>query len=97
MRTGAGFFNDFGEFEEGTETRDDFQTITAPISGEERLVLPEAIREETTRRFWTDYDIRGVTDDSDADIIAYLSEDWRVDVLQDWAGFFEIVGVKVQA
>ena len=97
VRTGAGFFNDFGEFEEGSETRDDFQTITAPISGEERLALPEGIRDEETRHFWTNADIRGLTDDSDSDVIAYLSEDWRVDVLQDWGGFLEIVGVRIQA
>ena len=97
VRKSAGFFNDFGEFEEGATSRDDFQTITAPVSGEERLALPEGIREETTRRFWTDYAIRGLTDGADSDVIAYLSEDWRVEVLQDWGGFLEIVAVRIQA
>ena len=97
VRTGAGFVNDFGEFEEGVTTRDDFQTITAPISGEERLTLPEGIRSETTRHFWTNADILGVTDDADADIIAYRSEDYRVSILGDWDGFLEIVGVRIQA
>ena len=44
--------NQYGEWVEGTPVETTVDLVSAPVTGQERLVLPEAIRDEDVRTFW---------------------------------------------
>ena len=54
-----------GEYQEISQpkTLTDVKVVTAPLSGEERLILPEALRTENLRKFWLRYDVKALDAD----------------------------------
>ena len=57
LRPTEGFFNDFGEFVPGAAVENIVSLVSAPASGQERLVLPEGIRDMDVRKFWVANDV----------------------------------------
>ena len=51
-RQTPGDFNKYGEFVPGGVVEVPVQVVSAPVSGEERQVLPEGLRERNVRTFW---------------------------------------------
>ena len=95
-RQSAGSFNDFGEFVPGSVTEVPVRVVTAPISGEERQVLPEGIRLRDVRSFWLTEPVTATaegTDGESGDQIEYDGATYRIFEVQDWAWFWECRGV----
>ena len=57
LRPTEGFFNDFGEFVPGAAVENIVSLVSAPASGQERLVLPEGVRDMDVRKFWIANDV----------------------------------------
>ena len=47
-----GIYNNFGEYQAGSTIETDVIFVQAPISGHDRLVLEEGLRDEDLRTFW---------------------------------------------
>lgn len=101
VRTGAGSRNEYGEWIEGAETREDVRLATAPLTAAERRdVLPEGLRPKSTRRFWLLASVSPLTVGQDAatpDAIEYEGEVYSLLSVDPWGGFFEAVGVVEEA
>ena len=76
--------NDYGEYVEGTITQTDIKVVTAPLSGEERAILPEGLREIETRKFWLRENIEVIDDDHIGDKIEYLGKQYRMVGVDQW-------------
>ena len=90
-RQSPGGFNQFGEFEPGTVTETAVQVVTAPVSGEDRQVLPEGLRERNVRTFWLTEAVDAVVEGSDGetgDQIVFDGVTYQVFQVDDWAGAF---------
>ena len=57
LRPTEGLFNDFGEFVPGSAIERIVSLVSAPASGQERLVLPEGVRDMDVRKFWIASDV----------------------------------------
>lgn len=96
-RQTAGTRDNFGEFVPGTATVIDVQVVSAPITGRERLVLPEGLRERDVRKFWLREPVVAVLEGSDGhqgDQIEYDGDIWQAKIAHDWGGFVEAVTVR---
>ena len=85
--------NEYGEYVEGTITQTDIKVVTAPLSGEERAILPEALREIETRHFWVRHDLEILDHDHRGDKIEYLGREFRVVNVEQWGdSYVEAIG-----
>ena len=84
IRESMGGRNEYGEYVEGTITQTDITIVTAPLSGEERAILPEGLREIETRKFWLREDIEVIDDDHIGDKIEYLGKEYRMVSVDQW-------------
>ena len=79
--------NEFGEWVPGAESRTDIRVATAP-SGQSRDPFEGGVRLEGMRTFLVDgpriRPIKTGTDASDADLILYRGEYWRVMSVDIW-------------
>ena len=87
IETTAGYRNDYGEFIEGSETQTDIQIITVPLSGEERAILPEALRLLETRKFFIRGHVVAVGDDTPGAIIEYDAVRYRAATVEHFRNF----------
>ena len=97
-----GEYNDYGEWAEGDPVESDIRVVEAPLSGQERLQLPEKLRERDLGRFWTTAEAEAIvvgTEDSDqdGDVIRFDGVEYRCVRVQNWGGFREVLGVKPEA
>ncbi|MYC27948.1 MAG: hypothetical protein F4X63_08175 [Nitrospira sp. SB0662_bin_26] len=93
IRETEGSRNMYGEFVPGVITETPVTVVTVPVDGEERLILPEGLREEDLRKFYLRHDIEVLDDDHAGDKIRYLSKEYRMMVAEDWGeGYTEAVG-----
>lgn len=75
------------------------QIVTSPLSGDERLVLPEALRSVESRSFITRATVQGIDPGSgrDADVLTYNGQRYRAVQIKNWGnGFWEIIGQRVE-
>ena len=66
--------------------------ISAPLSGQERLILPEALRSVETRNFYLNTPIEVLGDVLQGDVILYDDKLYRAEILNEWGGFRHVVG-----
>lgn len=93
IRETMGGRNDYGEYVEGTITQTDIRVITAPLSGEERQILPEALRTEDLRKFWLRYDVEILDADHRGDVLEHLGKGYRAMTVERWGGgIVEVLG-----
>lgn len=70
---------------------------TPPLSTEEKLGLPESLREEETRSFWTKESLEAF-DGHTGDVLEYLGEQFRAMRVESWVdGFVEVLGQRIEA
>lgn len=81
-----------GNYVPGKQTTRKIRVISAPLTGEQRLILPAGLRSVESRNFWTDETLQGLTDKADADQLKYDGKLYRVTILEDWDGFFQATG-----
>ena len=60
LRSTEGHRNQYGEFVEGATQETPIRCPTVPITGQERLILPEGLRNEDTRKFYVLGDVTGL-------------------------------------
>ncbi len=89
--------NAHGVFLPAAPTITKISVVTAPISGEEREILPVGLRSEELRTFWVKGTVQGVDDLHDADVIAYRGGRFRAERIEAWGdGFSEVLGVRIE-
>lgn len=83
-----------GKWEAGAETSSTIKIVTAPLSGQERLALPEGLRQANVRKFYVATEVRAGEEGGGtvADVIGYDGKEWRAVIVQDWGGFWEVTG-----
>ena len=75
------------------------QIVTSPLSGDDRLLLPEGLRSVETRQFITRAAVASVNLDSgtDADTLLYGGQRYRAVQVKAWGeGFFEVIGQRLR-
>lgn len=95
IRQSAGTRNQYGEFVPGATTTTAISLVTAPITGQERLALPEGLRDRNIRKFYLDTEVQAVDEGDtgkDGDVIEYGGSQWRIRMVQPWGGFWEAMG-----
>ena len=88
-----------GTHVDGPPTTTKIQVVTAPLSGEERLLLPEALRATETRQFITRAAVVVVDNDHGqvGDVLTYGGRRYRAVVVKAWGeGFFEAIGERIE-
>ena len=85
--------NDYGEFIPGGFLEQDVTVITAPMSGEERAILPEALRDLETRKFWVTTPVENIdlTHVIAGDAILWNNRAFRAAIVKEWGGFREVL------
>ncbi len=90
----AGMRNEYGEWVPGTTTQTTIPVITEPLTGEERLILPEALRETENRVFYVKDAVEVVDDDNTGDVIEHNGRRYRAYNVEVWgAGYNRVLGV----
>ena len=92
----TGTRNEFGEYSE-TETGTDTLCATAPVTSTDpraRMLMEGGVQLDAMRIFWMVETPDSVDDDSAGDILLYESERWRVEQVQRWGGFVEVLAVR---
>ena len=87
-----------GTHVDGPTTTTTIQVVTAPLSGEERLLLPEALRSVETRQFITKATVASIDPDTgqNEDVLTYGGQRYRAVQVKAWgSGFFEVVGERI--
>jgi len=56
-----------------------------PVSGRERLLLPEAMRTKETIKVYTDVELKTMLDQLKSDRFAYNGKDYEVIIVEDWS------------
>ena len=98
IRVGEGSRNDFGEWVPGTETPEDINVITEPMSGQDREQLAEGLREADGRIFYLmDAAVAIEAGETGGDRIRFLDKTWQVVRLQEWGGFRKLFTVVPEA
>ena len=98
VRIGEGSRNDFGEWVPGSETFDDINVITEPMTGQDREQLAEGLREVDGRIFYIkDAAVAITAGETGGDRINYLDKTWQVVKLQEWGGFRKLFTVVPEA
>ena len=75
------------------------QIVTSPLSGDDRLLLPEGLRSVETRQFITRAAVHGINPDTgeDADTLTYNGQRYRAVQVKAWgSGFWEIIGRRIE-
>ena len=90
-RQAAGARNEFGEFVPGGFSRTNVRLVSVPMSGAERLVLPENLREVETRKFYIAGEVDAITDVTSGDALWTLDRFYRAEIVRDWAGYREVI------
>ena len=88
-----GMRNESGEWEAGPFQRTDVLCVTTPTTGEQRLLLPENLREIESRRFILSMDVVALTDAREGDVLYWDRRLYRAQMVRDWGGFREIIAV----
>ncbi len=99
VRFENGSRNQFGEYEQGDRSETDIMVVTVPLSGQEVLSLPEGLRSENVRRFYTESDVRAVKGGIAPQLSDHLMFDdaeWRVDIVRDWGGVREVICSEIR-
>ena len=86
----AGNRNDVGEWVPGGFRRIDVRGVTTPISGQDRLLLSENLREEEIRRFMVADGVVSVSDTAEGDALYHDGRIYRAVMVRDWGGFRDI-------
>ena len=60
LRSTEGIRNQYGEFEPGAPVATPMSLVSVPITGQERLILPEGLRNEDVRKFYVIGDVVGL-------------------------------------
>ena len=60
LRSTEGHRNQYGEFVEGATQETALSLVSVPITGQERLTVPEGLRNEDIRKFYTINDVTGL-------------------------------------
>ena len=97
LRQTDGSRDEFGEFVKGMEEAIDVEVVTAPITGRDRQVLPEGLRDRDLRTFWLQETVEAVeegTDGHGGDRIEYDGSTWQVMLVENWGGFSQAVTVR---
>ena len=90
--------NQYGEWIPGDPTSATVTVVTAPVSGRERLLLPEGLRSKDLRTFYLREAVEAVLEGKTgqaADILVYGGREWHARMLKDWGGFFEVTAERV--
>ena len=87
----AGTRNEFGEWDDGGFASSPITLVTAPVSGQERDLLPEGIREKELRKFFLTETVTAAADLIPGDVVRHASRDYRVERSDNWRGFFAVV------
>ena len=86
-----------GEWVKGGTTETVIRAAVAPITGKEREVLPEGLRGRDIRKFWTESQVRAVTEGkqgSDGDMIRHEGLLFQAYQVNDWGSFREVIGIE---
>ena len=88
-----------GNYVPGLVTTTPIQVATSPIEGEAREVLPEALRSEETRHFWTSAPVQSINAETgqDADIVKWDGAYWRAEVIEEWGtDLVQVLGRRIE-
>ena len=83
----------------GPSTTTPIEVVSAPLDGDERLILPEGLRSEEVRNFWTKAKVQSVDQASgqDADIIRYQGSRYRAERVAKWGtDFVQVLGRRIE-
>ena len=99
IRQEPGGDNEYGEWVPGQETLTDITVISAPPdAAKTRDVLPEGVRLSESKIFWiAGVEVKPVrvgTGATEGDVIEYKSTRYRVNHVEQWPGFVEVLGVR---
>ena len=99
IRQEPGGDNEYGEWVSGQETRTDITVVSAPPDAAKmRDVLPEGTRLSESRTFWIDgVEVKPVKvglNATEGDVIEYKGTRYRVNHVEQWPGFVEVLGVR---
>ena len=98
VRQSPGSRNEYGEWVPGETSETAIIVATVPLSGDERAVLPEGLRERDLRKFWTRMDVSAiVAGETEGDVIRFHGIDYRTVQVDDWGGFRQILAVRPEA
>ena len=98
IKHAAGTRTQRGRFVEGAESQTDILVTSAPMSGSQRDLLPEGLRELESRMFWTTANAESiVAGESDGDFIRYDNTDYQIIMLDEWGAFRQMSTVKPEA
>lgn len=91
-----GDHNEYGEWEPGQAVATDVDLVTVPLTGQERQLLPEGLRERNVRRFYTLNVVAAIKPGiSDGDLILFNSSKfYRIVDVRNWTGYREVVAVE---
>ena len=98
-RQTAGQRNDYGEFVPGAVVEVDVDVVSVPLSGEERQVLPEGLRERNVRTLWTTETVAAVVEGqtgNSGDHIVFEGATYQVVEVRAWRGWYEAMGVETR-
>ena len=99
IRQEPGTDNEYGEWVSGQETRTDITVVSAPPDAAKmRDVLPEGTRLSESRIFWIDgIEVKPVKvglNATEGDVIEHKGTRYRVNQIEEWPGFVEVLGVR---
>ena len=95
IKRSDGVRNTDGIFIPGAAPETPITVITAPLSGEDRLLLPEGIREAQGRKFWLTASVSAVREGAAAgDYIRHGGGVFRLVHVRNWQGFSEAIGIR---
>jgi len=95
VRQGSGEFNEYGEFVAGSSERISVFLATAPLTGQDRELLPEGVRSKNVRKFWLMEKVNPVAEErTTGDLLEHDGLVYRAVMVQDWHGFFEVTAVE---
>ena len=75
------------------------EVVSTPLDGDERLILPEGLRSEEVRNFWTKSAVASLDLESgqDADIIRYQGSRYRAERVAKWGtDFVQVLGRRIE-
>ena len=86
--------NASGEFAPGGFLRVNVRLITTPLTGEDRMILPEALREEEARRFFIQAaDVEAIAPMKVGDALWHERRIYRAVRVNEWGGFRDVTAV----
>ena len=83
-----------GEWTPAERSAQSVNVATAPLTGRQRMALPEGLRGKELRNFWLVERVVAVLDakslSADGDVIEYGGQRWRARVSENWGGFYSV-------